>query len=87
MRKCLSQQMRQNSAKIVGKNVHCPTYQKIVTILPSIIENFTLRRSFYVNLYGPFEQCLNKQTIWSPGASLSWQEIPEPKSRKQVSEV
>ena len=28
------------------------TYQNIVTIFPSIIDNSTLRRSFYVNLYG-----------------------------------
>ena len=30
----------------------CPTYQKIVTILPSVIDNSTLRRYFYVNLCG-----------------------------------
>ena len=42
--------MRQNSAQNFGKK--SPTYQKIVTILPSIIDNSTIRRSFYANLYG-----------------------------------
>ena len=41
--------MRQNSAQIFGKK--CQIYQKIVTILPTISDNFTPRNPFYVNLY------------------------------------